>query len=52
MGALSAKYDENFVRLILGDDYVNMTAEPLMNGDPFRRICWDGLSMFCNDRLQ
>ena len=29
MGALSAKYDENFVRLILGDDYVNMTAKIL-----------------------
>ena len=35
MGALSAKYDENFVRLILGDDYVNMTAENIEKGDPF-----------------
>ena len=35
MGALSAKYDENFVRLILGDDYVNMTAKNIENGDPF-----------------
>src|ERR1700712_3942382 len=25
MGILSAKYDENFVRLILGDQYVDMT---------------------------
>ena len=27
MGALSAKYDDSFVRLILGDDYVNMTND-------------------------
>ena len=25
IGVISAKYDENFVRLILGDDYINMT---------------------------
>jgi uncharacterized membrane protein SpoIIM required for sporulation len=35
MGALSAKYDENFIRLILGDDYVNMTANNIEHGDPF-----------------
>ncbi len=35
MGALSAKYDENFVRLILGDDYVNMTLDNIEKGDPF-----------------
>jgi uncharacterized membrane protein SpoIIM required for sporulation len=35
MGALSAKYDDNFVRLILGDDYVNMTNENIQKGDPF-----------------
>lgn len=35
MGALSAKYDENFIRLILGDDYVNMTANNIEKGDPF-----------------
>ncbi len=35
MGALSAKYDENFIRLILGDDYVNMTADNIEKGDPF-----------------
>lgn len=35
MGALSAKYDDNFVRLILGDGYVNMTNENLEKGDPF-----------------
>ncbi|WP_207493334.1 stage II sporulation protein M [Aridibaculum aurantiacum] len=35
MGALSAKYDENFIRLILGDNYVNMTNENIEKGDPF-----------------
>ncbi|MGZ3751244.1 MAG: stage II sporulation protein M [Mucilaginibacter sp.] len=35
MGALSAKYDNNFVRLILGDGYVNMTNENIAKGDPF-----------------
>lgn len=35
MGALSAKYDENFLRLILGDGYVNMTNENIGKGDPF-----------------
>lgn len=34
LGVLSAKYDENFVRLILGDGYVNMTLENIKNGDP------------------
>jgi len=35
MGALSAKYDNNFVRLILTDNYVNMTNENIAKGDPF-----------------
>jgi len=35
MGALSAKYDDTFVRLILGDSYVNMTNENIAKGDPF-----------------
>src|ERR1700712_2330416 len=35
MGALSAKYDNSFVRLIMGDDYVNMTNENITKGDPF-----------------
>ncbi|PPL00967.1 stage II sporulation protein M [Parapedobacter indicus] len=35
MGALSARYDDTFVRLILGDSYVNMTNENIKNGDPF-----------------
>ncbi len=35
MGAMSAKYDENFLRLILGDGYVNMTNENIAKHDPF-----------------
>ena len=35
IGAVSAKYDENFIRLILGDAYVNMTNENIEKGDPF-----------------
>ncbi len=35
MGALSAKYDHNFVRLILGDEYVNMTNSNIEKGDAF-----------------
>ncbi|MEP6845035.1 MAG: stage II sporulation protein M, partial [Panacibacter sp.] len=35
MGALSAKYDDNFIRLILGDDYVNLTNSNIEKGDPF-----------------
>ncbi|MBE7169957.1 MAG: stage II sporulation protein M [Williamsia sp.] len=34
-GALSAKYDESFLRLILSDEYVNMTNENIEKGDPF-----------------
>jgi uncharacterized membrane protein SpoIIM required for sporulation len=34
VGALSAANDTNFVRLILGDSYVNMTLENIRNGDP------------------
>jgi uncharacterized membrane protein SpoIIM required for sporulation len=34
MGAVSAKYDDTFVRLILGDGYVNMTLENIKNGNP------------------
>ena len=33
-GAISAKYDANFVRLILGDGYVNETLENIKNGNP------------------
>ncbi len=35
MGILSAKYDENFIRSILGDAYVNMTNENIEKGNPF-----------------
>lgn len=35
IGVLSAKYDENFVRLILGDAYVDMTNANIAKGDPF-----------------
>jgi uncharacterized membrane protein SpoIIM required for sporulation len=35
IGAFSAKYDENFVRLILGDQYVDMTNANIAKGDPF-----------------
>ena len=34
IGAVSTSYDENFVRIILGDDYVNMTLENIAKGDP------------------
>jgi len=34
IGALSAEFDDTFVRLILGDNYVNMTLENIEKGDP------------------
>ncbi|WP_274474327.1 stage II sporulation protein M [Mangrovimonas aestuarii] len=34
MGALSAAHDDTFVRLILGDHYVNQTLENIEAGDP------------------
>ncbi|GAB3267253.1 stage II sporulation protein M [Larkinella harenae] len=34
IGWVSATHDEQFVRLILGDDYVNMTLENIRKGDP------------------
>ena len=34
IGVVSAKYDENFVRLILSDGYVNMTLENIKKGNP------------------
>ncbi|MBC7884200.1 MAG: stage II sporulation protein M [Saprospiraceae bacterium] len=34
MGVLSAVYDESFVRLILGDEYVEMTLNNIKSGDP------------------
>lgn len=35
IGALSAKYDDSFLRLIMGDSYVNMTNDNISKGDPF-----------------
>src|ERR1035437_2188415 len=34
LGALPARNDQTFVRLILGDDYVNMTLKNIDKGDP------------------
>ncbi len=34
IGAVSVAYDDTFVRLILGDGYVNMTLENIKNGNP------------------
>ncbi|ERJ61452.1 stage II sporulation protein M [Sphingobacterium paucimobilis] len=34
IGFVSAQYDEGFVRLILGDHYVNMTIENIKAGNP------------------
>ena len=34
IGAVSAYYDDTFVRLILGDAYVNMTLENIKKGNP------------------
>jgi uncharacterized membrane protein SpoIIM required for sporulation len=34
IGAVSAAHDDTFVRLILGDAYVNMTLDNIKNGDP------------------
>jgi uncharacterized membrane protein SpoIIM required for sporulation len=35
MGVFSAKYDNSFVRLIMGNNYVNMTNDNIAKGDPF-----------------
>ncbi len=34
VGVISSHYDTDFVRLILGDDYVNSTLENIKKGDP------------------
>lgn len=34
IGAISTHYDETFVRLILGDEYVNMTLDNIKRDDP------------------
>lgn len=35
IGIFSAMQDDSFVRLIMGDSYVNMTLENIKKGDPF-----------------
>ncbi|WP_158797170.1 stage II sporulation protein M [Pedobacter sp. L105] len=35
IGVLSAKYDASFLRLVLGDSYVNMTNDNIAKGNPF-----------------
>ncbi len=42
IGGISAANDEEFVRLILGDSYVNMTIENIENGDPMGVYGRDG----------
>jgi uncharacterized membrane protein SpoIIM required for sporulation len=34
IGAVSAAHDQSFVRLVLGDDYVNMTLDNIAKGKP------------------
>ena len=34
IGVLSARFDDTFVRLILGDSYVNMTLDNIKDGNP------------------
>lgn len=34
VGALSTQYDENFLRQVVGDEYVNMTKENIADGEP------------------
>ena len=34
LGALSAAYDDSFVRVVMGDSYVNQTIENIRRGDP------------------
>lgn len=34
IGVLSGKFDDSFIRLILGDEYVNMTLRNIDKGDP------------------
>lgn len=35
LGVFSAKYDQNFVRAVLGDQYVDMTERNIAKNDPF-----------------
>ncbi len=42
IGAFSAAYDDTFLRLILGDEYVNMTLDNIENNDPMGVYKKDG----------
>ena len=47
IGAVSTIYDDTFVRLILGDGYVNMTLENIQAGNPTKVYStWDEVNMF------
>ncbi len=46
IGALSAANDDTFVRLIMGDAYVNMTLDNIDKGDPMAVYKGDRSSMF------
>lgn len=46
IGAISAAYDDTFVRLILGDNYVNMTLKNISEGDPLAVYKGDEIDMF------
>lgn len=47
IGGVSAYYDDTFTRLIMGDDYVNMTLENIKSGNPTNVYASsDELSMF------
>ncbi|HCM77621.1 MAG TPA: hypothetical protein DIS90_14665 [Cytophagales bacterium] len=47
IGAVSVSHDDTFVRLILGDGYVNMTLENIKNGNPTQVYSESGpLEMF------
>lgn len=35
IGVLSAKYENSFISVVMGDSYVNMTNENIAKGDPF-----------------
>jgi uncharacterized membrane protein SpoIIM required for sporulation len=34
IGVVSSRYDQDFVRLVMGDDYVNMTLDNIKKGNP------------------
>lgn len=48
IGALSAANDQNFLRLILGDSYVNMTEANIEKGDPMAVYKQDSTGMFAS----